>query len=428
MSINGTQSIFRQVALERLSTPEQLDQAMCVTSPLAWLLMAASGVLVAVAVVWSMIATVPIRVPAKGILFSAGGVLTVASEQGGRIAALPVRSNQRVEAGQLVARIEQPDLRQDLETARQELNELERQRKQIVEFQSRDMKVQMNLLAQKKRDVQEAMGHVRDRIRWLDERARNEARLLERQIIDRQRYINTKIDLNAAHEALSKSNNELKQIERDETALTIGKERELLDKRMAIGAVERKIEALTERLARQSVVLSPYSGVIVEFKVNEGEVVEKGASLFSLLPSDLGALEGAGGVRAVLYVPPGDGKKVKPGMDVQVAPSTVKREEYGFILGKVLSVAEIPSTSEGMMRTLKNQQLVQALSGQGGAPFEVVVELSRDPATPTGFRWSSSRGPDGEINSGTLADAEIHVRQIHMISLALPALEQLLDR
>lgn len=427
MSSDGTHSIFRQVALERLSTPEQLDQAMCVTSPLAWLLMAATGILVAVAVVWSMIATVPIKVPAKGILFSAGGVLTVASEHGGRIAALPVRSNRRVEAGQLVARIEQPDLRQDLETARQELAELERQRQQILEFQSRDMKVQMNLLGQKKRDVQQTVGHVRDRIRWLEEREQNEARLLERQIIDRQRYINTKIDLNAAHEALSKGNNELKQIERDETALTIGKERELLDKRMAIGAAERKIESLGERLARQSVVLSPYTGDIVEFKVNEGEVVEKGASLFSLLPSDPGALEGAG-VRAVLYVPPGDGKKVKPGMDVQVAPSTVKREEYGFILGKVMSVAEIPSTAEGMMRTLKNQQLVQALSGAGGAPFEVVVELGRDPATPTGFRWSSSRGPDGEINSGTLADAEISVRQVHLISLALPALEQLLDR
>jgi HlyD family secretion protein len=427
MDVDTSKSIFRHVALERLSTPEQLDQCMRVTSPLAWLLMAAAGTLLAVALLWSLIGTVPIKVPAKGILFSLGGVLTVGSEHGGRIAALPVRPNQRVEAGQLVARIEQPDLRQELETARQELSELERQRKQILEFQGRDMKVQMALLVQKKRDVQESLGHVRDRIRWLEERKQNEARLLERQIIDRQRYINTKIDLNAAHEALSKGNNELKQIERDETALTLGKERELLDKRMAIGAVERRIETLSERLARQSVVLSPYTGDIVEFKVNEGEVVEKGASLFSLLPSDKSALKGGGGVQAILYVPPGDGKKVKVGMTAQVAPSTVKREEYGFILGKVISVAEIPSTAEGMMRTLKNQQLVQALSG-GGAPFEVVVELTRDPSTPTGYRWSSSRGPDGEINTGTLADSEISVREIHLISLALPALEQMLDR
>ncbi|MFN3076198.1 MAG: NHLP bacteriocin system secretion protein [Alphaproteobacteria bacterium] len=128
----------------------------------------------------------------------------------------------------------------------------------------------------------------------------------------------------------------------------------------------------------------------------------------------------------ILYVAPTDGKKVRPGMEVQIAPSTVKREEYGFIIGKVRKVAEIPSTVEGMMRTLKNSQLVTSLSG-GGAPFEVIVDLERNPATPTGFRWSSSRGPDTAINGGTLADATVTVRRIHLISLILPALEQILD-
>ncbi|MEW5729657.1 MAG: NHLP bacteriocin system secretion protein, partial [Pseudomonadota bacterium] len=221
-------------------------------------------------------------------------------------------------------------------------------------------------------------------------------------------------------------NNDIKQIERDETGLTIGKERELLDKEMAIGAVQRKLDALAERLDRQTVVLSPYDGDVVEAKANVGDIVDKGAELLTVLPARTGQAKDDDLV-AVLYVPPNDGKKVRPGMVAQVAPSTIKREEYGFILGKVKSVAEIPSSAEGMMRTLKNQQLVEALSG-GGAPFEVVVELERDPATPTGFRWSSSRGPEGDINTGTLADAQVTVREIHLISLAIPALEQLLDR
>jgi HlyD family secretion protein len=71
--------------------------------------------------------------------------------------------------------------------------------------------------------------------------------------------------------------------------------------------------------------------------------------------------------------------------------------------------------------------LVTSLSG-GGAPFELIVELERDASTPTGFRWSSSRGPEAEINTSTLADAQITVRSIHLISLAIPALESLLDR
>ncbi|WP_081608930.1 NHLP bacteriocin system secretion protein [Paramagnetospirillum caucaseum] len=427
MSTN--QSIFRQVALERLSTPEQLDQVMRVTSPLSWLMAGSVAVLIVTALIWSLVATIPVKVSAQGILISPGGVLTVSSEHGGRITELLVRSGQRVSVGQLVARLEQPDVRQDLDTAKAELGELHRQRQQIIEFQGRDNKVQIALLAQKKKDIQETLRHLGDRIHWLSERERNEAGLLAKQYIDRNRYINTKIELNSAVEARSKAANELKQVERDETTLSIGKERELLDKEMLIGAASRKIEALEERLARQSTVISPYSGDIVEFKVNQGEVVDKGKALFSLLParSESAAQAKGGDLIAVVYVNPNDGKKVRPGMPVQVAPSTVKREEYGFIMGHVKAVAEIPSTSEGMMRILKNQQLVTSLSG-GGAPFEVVVELERDPATPTGFKWSSSRGPEAEINTSTLADSTITVRSIHLISLAIPPLEALLDR
>lgn len=425
----GNQAIFRQVALERLSTPEQLDQVMRVTSPLSWLMMSAVMVLIGTALVWSLIGTVPVKISAQGILISPGGVLSVSSEHGGRITDLLVRSGQRVTIGQTVARLEQPEVRQELETAKAELAELTRQRVQIVEFQGRDNKVQTALLAQKKKDILESLRHLGDRIHWLEERERNEAGLLAKEYINRNRYIDTKIELNGAVEARSKVANELKQVERDETTLIIGKERELLDKEMLIGAATRKIEALNEKLARQSAVISPYSGDIVEFKVNQGEVVEKGKALFSLLPArDERTVQTKGGdLVAVVYVNPNDGKKVRPGMAVQIAPSTVKREEYGFIMGHVKSVAEIPSTSEGMMRTLKNQQLVTSLSG-GGAPFEVMVELERDPATPTGFKWSSSRGPEAEVNTSTLADSTITVRQIHLISLAIPPLEALLDR
>ncbi len=425
----GNQAIFRQVALERLSTPEQLDQVMRVTSPLSWLMMSAVMVLIGTALVWSLIGTVPVKISAQGILISPGGVLSVSSEHGGRITDLLVRSGQRVTIGQTVARLEQPEVRQELETAKAELAELARQRVQIVEFQGRDNKVQTALLAQKKKDILESLRHLGDRIHWLEERERNEAGLLAKEYINRNRYIDTKIELNGAVEARSKVANELKQVERDETTLTIGKERELLDKEMLIGAATRKIDALNEKLARQSAVISPYSGDIVEFKVNQGEVVEKGKALFSLLPArDERTVQTKGGdLVAVVYVNPNDGKKVRPGMAVQIAPSTVKREEYGFIMGHVKSVAEIPSTSEGMMRTLKNQQLVTSLSG-GGAPFEVMVELERDPATPTGFKWSSSRGPEAEVNTSTLADSTITVRQIHLISLAIPPLEALLDR
>ncbi len=96
---------------------------------------------------------------------------------------------------------------------------------------------------------------------------------------------------------------------------------------------------------------------------------------------------------AVLFVPASAGKRVQPGMRVRISPSTVKREEYGSMLGKVAWAAEFPSTQRGMIRLLGNEALVQKLMEEG-PPIQVNVALERDPRTPTGYRWSSSTGPN----------------------------------
>ncbi|HLM66603.1 MAG TPA: hypothetical protein VK358_03705, partial [Longimicrobium sp.] len=60
--------IFRSVALERLSSPEQLDQLMQVTTPRGWLLLVGVGALLATALVWGLLGSVPERIAGQGIL------------------------------------------------------------------------------------------------------------------------------------------------------------------------------------------------------------------------------------------------------------------------------------------------------------------------------------------------------------------------
>ena len=420
--------VFRKVALERLSTPEQLDQVMQVASPLLATMLAGVLGLLVVGLVWSTIATAPVNVAAQGMLIRSGGVLNIASDSQGRIVKLLVQSGDKVRAGQTVAVIEQLDTRQELETTKAELSELQGQRQEILKFQDREGKMQIALLNEKQREILQSKDFALDRIKWLETRDQALSQLLEKGIINQQRYADNKLELNASHEALAKAEADLKQVQRDVSALSIRQEREILDKDMAIGAVTRRLEAVTDRLDRQSKVVSPYSGDVVELKVNEGELIARSAALLSLLPAGLQQEKDPGdNLIAILYVSPKDGKKVQPGMETQITPTTVKREEFGFIVGKVRQVAEIPSTAEGMMRTLKNDRLVNSLS-TGGAPFEVIANLDRDPETPSGFKWSSSRGPAGTIDGGTPIEATVTVRRIHLISLVIPALEELLDR
>jgi len=128
-------------------------------------------------------------------------------------------------------------------------------------------------------------------------------------------------------------------------------------------------------------------------------------------------------LEVVVFVSSLDGKKVKPGMDIFISPSTIKREDYGYMVGKVTAVAEFPSTSQGMMRILQNQQLVQQLSA-GAAPIQINADLTPDAGATSGYKWTSPGGPPVLIQSGTLGTANISVRSQRPISLVIPMLRE----
>lgn len=141
---------------------------------------------------------------------------------------------------------------------------------------------------------------------------------------------------------------------------------------------------------------------------------------------------GAGGspghttMKALLYAPLTDAKKVKSGMAVQLTPSFIKKEEFGSLVGTIVSVAESPSSVNAIKSTLANEELVKTFS-QISAPVEIQVELEQDPTTVSGYKWSSSAGPQAKLTSGTMCAATVIVNEQTPISLVLPFLKSLMQ-
>jgi HlyD family secretion protein len=52
-------SIFRKVSLDRLASPEQLDQAMQATTPGGWLALVAIALILVAAIGWGVAGAVP---------------------------------------------------------------------------------------------------------------------------------------------------------------------------------------------------------------------------------------------------------------------------------------------------------------------------------------------------------------------------------
>lgn len=97
--------IFRKVALERLSTPEQLDQLLQVTTPRGWMGLAGLGAVLVIVLIWSFVTRIPTQVAGRGILLHGDRVYKVVANNGGLVAALLVHPGDAVTQGQAVARI-----------------------------------------------------------------------------------------------------------------------------------------------------------------------------------------------------------------------------------------------------------------------------------------------------------------------------------
>jgi len=126
-------------------------------------------------------------------------------------------------------------------------------------------------------------------------------------------------------------------------------------------------------------------------------------------------------LEAIIYVSSMDGRDVRPGMDVQILPATVKKEEAGYMLGVVASVDERLSTAQDMLRTLGSDELVQVLASGKIMPIAVHADLLTSGAG-SGYKWTlpGSAARYGNIQSGTLCSADIVTARKRPIDLVLP--------
>jgi HlyD family secretion protein len=91
----------------------------------------------------------------------------------------------------------------------------------------------------------------------------------------------------------------------------------------------------------------------------------------------------------------------------------------------VTSIADYPATPAALMRNFQNESLVTALTGSGPVT-EVHVQLIADPATGSGYKWSSPLGPPVKLSSGTLCSVQIVTRRQRPVTLILPSVKEML--
>lgn len=419
---------FRPSAMADTALPGQLDLGVRIVRTPHWLLLSVVLALVFAAVGFSLFIKVPIMVKAQGILIPEEGLKDIESLTTGRVKNVMVGPGDFVREGMRVVEVEQPDLSQKLLEAQDALISARKRLRQIKNFQDRIKKTDEGLMTQESKIQRHLIASNEEHIEWLRQNLASFQQLMKDGYVTSQNVNEARVKLYQTQADLIQNRNKLTSQAYKAESQNIQLEREALDQAVKVEEARAAIHSIRERRIRMGFVVSPYTGVVVEQKADLGEIVEQGQTLLSVLPGEASKSEGKlhVGLLATIYLPASEGKRVTPGMEVHVVPSTVKREEFGFIFGKVQTVAAIPASPEGMLRVLKNKQLVSTLSSEG-APLQARANLEMDPATFSGFRWSSPDGPEQHITAGSMCSVEVVVNRQQLVTLVMPAIKRLIQ-
>lgn len=268
-------AVYRQSALDRLATPEELDNLIQVTNRKSWIALFGLATVVVVAVIWGFLGAIPSVMQARGVLIKPDGVLEIrpTQNQAGQLVSLDVTPGQSVQEGQVIGKV----------------------------------------------------------------------------------------------------------------------------------AVDS---------ATQTDLVSPATGTLLDLNVQKGQKIDA--------TTLIGRVEGSTQLlKGIVYIDLAQGKRLKPGTKVQLAPSNVRTEKSGYLLGTVSSISQFPATSASIVSSVKSQELAQAIS-TGGPSIKLEITLDADQNTASGFKWTTEAGPNIKLNSGTLFNATLIMDEQQPINLVLP--------
>lgn len=423
-------SIFRKRSLDRLSSPERLDEMLVAAAPRHWIAFAGAFAMVAAGVAWSFLGQVPTRIAAEGILLIRGSEIFSASAEGnGQLTHVRVELGQFVEKGQVVAQ-----LRQDIDATKLVLAEAAAQRaeKRLSALETErdlDLARRRSVVAEEVNGLVAKLRNARKRLSVLNVRLDDLRALQKKGYASRANVLNLEVELIQAEAAATDLQDRRRRLENEVFSHAEAWQQKIVGQRRQLEGKREQESTLRKLLAVTQTVEAPVSGRVTEIAASLGDVVPAGAPIVRILSFTQG--QGTtpdrhpGQMDALLFVSPIQGKRIARGDKVQVEPTTTKKEEFGTIVAEVTSVSALPLSPAAIRSMLHNDTLVQKFS-QRDAPVVVRADLSEDRSTISGFAWTGGHGPAFAVEPGTMTRATVTIAEQRPITLILPFLKSLL--
>ena len=163
---------------------------------------------------------------------------------------------------------------------------------------------------------------------------------------------------------------------------------------------------------------STVTGLVISTKT-DNEPFEAFDPIVSVIDENAG--EQSQRTQLIAYADNEAQRDLRIGMVAQVWPADEKRDEIGYVRGRITQVVRYPADADEVRQTLKSNILAKRLLEQGDVVYEVRIELLRSPEDSTRYDWSFGEPVDVSMGIGTYCSVLTETRRLSMFEYLFEA-------
>ncbi|MBQ4388977.1 MAG: hypothetical protein II824_03270 [Bacteroidales bacterium] len=159
-----------------------------------------------------------------------------------------------------------------------------------------------------------------------------------------------------------------------------------------------------------SILTSTVEGTVISTKV-DNEPFEAFEPILSVVD---GMDPRSGKAMLIAYVDNAGQRHIKEGMDAQVWPENEKRDEIGYVRGRITRIDRYPVAADVVRQTLRSEEMADRLLTAGTTMYQVNIELFTSAENPAEYDWSFGEPEDVNMNVGTYCSVLTETRRRSM--------------
>lgn len=159
-----------------------------------------------------------------------------------------------------------------------------------------------------------------------------------------------------------------------------------------------------------SILTSTVEGTVINTKV-DNEPFEAFEPIISVISGNEAQTQRT---MLIAYIDNAGQRDLREGMNAQVWPEDEKRDEIGYVRGRVLRIDHYPVSANEVRQTLKNEEMASRLLESGHMMYQVNIELLRSEQNHNLYDWSFGQPDDVNMNVGTYCSVLSETRRRSM--------------